>query len=72
MKKRHLIAELVMAHRTSADKPRQGEMVFCIDWSLSWGSVYKLNNGKKGIGVVITNGLGVILWEGVVPTQAIE
>eukprot|EP00873_Tetraselmis_striata_P037996 jgi/Tetstr1/458260/TSEL_044748.t1 len=72
VKKRHLIAELVMAHRTSADKPRQGEMVFCIDWSLSWGSVYKLNNGKKGIGVVITNGLGVILWEGVVPTQAID
>eukprot|EP00873_Tetraselmis_striata_P014465 jgi/Tetstr1/434729/TSEL_023782.t2 len=72
VKKRHLIAELVMAHRTSADKPRQGEMVFCIDWSLSWGSVYKLNNGKKGIGVVITNGLGVILWEGFVPTQAID
>eukprot|EP00873_Tetraselmis_striata_P003990 jgi/Tetstr1/424254/TSEL_014823.t1 len=41
VKKRHLIAELVMAHRTSADKPRQGRD-------------------------------GVILWEGVVPTQAID
>eukprot|EP00873_Tetraselmis_striata_P033325 jgi/Tetstr1/453589/TSEL_003983.t1 len=29
VKKRHLIAELVMAHRTSADKPRQGEMCHC-------------------------------------------
>lgn len=72
-KKHHLAAELVLAHVSSPEgKMQKGEQVLCIDWSKSWGSVYKLGSNKTAVGAVITNGLGVILWEGIVESESIK
>ena len=59
--------QLLSAHRIDPNKILPGERVFTLDWSESWSSAWNLPKGTRGVGAVISNGLGMILWEGLLP-----